>query len=111
MGKLSESVRTNVITWLLVFIMAGFFGVAQTTNNQAKKTVKVVNDANIILKAKQDSLARQQKVDRKDIDTILRAIPQIHESVDEVKLDVAEIKGMIKILVQRGEGKTPLPSD
>ena len=98
MTKFWESIKTNVVTWLIILMAGGLFVTAQTNNQKAVKVATVV-------KKEVDSLKQVQINNRRDIDTVLRTLPEMHKTIDVVKTDVAEIKGMLKILVELERNK------
>ena len=98
MTKFWESIKTNIVTWLIILMAGGLFVTAQTNNQKAVKIATVV-------KKEVDSLKQVQINNRRDIDTVLRTLPEMHKTIDVVKTDVAEIKGMLKILVELERNK------
>jgi len=98
MTKFWESIKTNIVTWLIILMAGGLFVTAQTNNQKAVKVATVV-------KKEVDSLKQVQINNRRDIDTVLRTLPEMHQTIDVVKTDVAEIKGMLKILVELERNK------
>ena len=98
MTKFWESIKTNIVTWLIILMAGGLFVTAQTNNQKAVKVATVV-------KKEVDSLKQVQINNRRDIDTVLRTLPEMHKTIDVVKTDVAEIKGMLKILVELERNK------
>ena len=56
MTNLTESVKANVITWLILIMAGGLFLGAQVNNQKAQRKVKVVDSTVVVIKKSVDTL-------------------------------------------------------